>query len=103
MGWAYGRAWHCSARRPEDDPPNAPITRPRNCQEDAWIIQRQASNLHIPELRMLLSIPRRHTSLHNILGLQPIRDNLYGAVPGSVDDLRRVLENFARRRIPLQR
>jgi len=50
---------------------------------------------------MLLSIPRRHTALHNMLGLQPIRDNLYGGAPNSIDDLRKVLENLAsRRRIP---
>lgn len=70
LGWAYGQQWRCSGRFPERELPGTP-NRP-GCGLNARIIQRQASNLRIPELRTLFTIPPRCTRLHNLLQVPSI-------------------------------
>jgi len=67
LGNAYGREWFCSGRLPEREAPGDRPHRPGGCPEAARIVQRQASNLRLPELRTLFTIPPRATRLHNLL------------------------------------
>lgn len=71
LGKAYGREWPCSGRHPERETRAGGPQRP-GCREAARIIQRQASNLHIPELRTLFTIPPRATRLHHLLQIPTI-------------------------------
>ncbi len=72
LGWAYQRSWPCSGRFPEREPLNRIERKRKTCTVKSRIIQRQASNLRIPELKTLFTIPPRSTKLHNLLQLQPI-------------------------------
>lgn len=71
LGHAYGRAWPCSGRHPEREPSTSGPQRP-GCTEAARIVQRQASNLRLPELRTLFTIPPRATRLHLLLQLPAV-------------------------------
>ena len=82
LGEAYGTNWHCSGRSPEREATDSPGLRP-GCERKAKIIQRQASNLRIPELSTLFTIPPRTTPLHNLLQIQEIRTAF--AVAGAPD------------------
>ena len=73
LGQAYGREWRCSGRLPEREPANAFANRPGGCAEAARIVQRQASNLRLPELRTLFTIPPRSTDLHRLLQATAVR------------------------------
>jgi len=48
----------------------------RKCEEKAFVIQRQASNLYVPEIVTLFTVPPRATTLHKILE----RDRIKGAL-----------------------
>jgi hypothetical protein len=72
LGNAYGREWTCSGRFPEREGLGQPAHRP-GCPEVARIIQRQASNLRLPDLRTLFTIPPRSTELHTLLQSVAIR------------------------------
>jgi len=96
LGWAYGQNWRCSGRYPEREPLNSAPIRP-GCSKDARIIQRQASNLRIPELLTLFSIPPRYTNLHNLLQIRPIYDNILGSNPTSKTQFAQILNNLAQR------
>lgn len=98
LGWAYGRSWPCSGRFPEKEPLNSPPHRP-GCNREARIVQRQASNLRIPELLTLFSIPPRFTRLHNLLQIRPIYDNLVGQLPTSINQLQQILNNLSQKRL----
>ena len=101
LGEAYGRKWPCSGRFPEKETPESPPTY-YGCKEGARIIQRQASNLRIPELVTLFTIPPRHTRLHNLLQMRGIYYNIVGDIPSSKDKLERILSNLAAKNlIPL--
>jgi len=96
LGWAYGQNWRCSGRYPEREPLNsAPIR--LGCSKDARIIQRQASNLRIPELLTLFSIPPRYTNLHNLLQIRPIYENIIGSNPSSKTQFAQILNNLSQR------
>lgn len=71
LGQAYGREWRCSGRLPERETINA--NRVGGCPEAARIVQRQASNLRLPELRTLFTIPPRSTDLHRLLQATSVR------------------------------
>ncbi|ADQ41594.1 Protein of unknown function DUF1998 [Caldicellulosiruptor acetigenus I77R1B] len=71
MGEIYNRPWPCSGRFPERETEGFPV-RP-GCRREARIIQRQASNLRIPEVVTLFTVPPRHTKLHRLLENQAIR------------------------------
>ncbi len=63
LGEIYRKAWICPGRHPErgwDYPPE-------DCKKKAFVIQRQASNLYVPEIMTLFTIPPKASNLHNIL------------------------------------
>ena len=69
---AYNRPWTCTGRRPEREMPGTLPVRPMDCGAPARIIQRQASNLRVPDLQTLFTIPPRHTALHRLLEIPQI-------------------------------
>ena len=98
LGQAYGQSWVCSVRRPENEPLSSrPSRLGFRCRRSSRIVQRQASNLRIPELRTLFSIPPRYTTLHNLLQAGPIYENILGSAPDSKERLERILRNLATR------
>lgn len=98
LGWAYQQSWPCSGRLPEREGPGTLPHRP-GCNRDARIIQRQASNLRIPELRTLFTIPPRHTRLHNLLQLTPIFSAITASPPSSLQDLQTILNNLQQKNL----
>lgn len=66
LGWAYGQEWPCDGRYPEQEPPDGPPQRP-GCGQRSRILQRQASNLRVPEVFSLFIIPPPYTDLHRLL------------------------------------
>jgi hypothetical protein len=66
LGWAYGQDWPCTGRFPEREGPGESPRRP-GCQSPARIVQRQASNLRVPEVISLFTIPPPFTELHQLL------------------------------------
>lgn len=66
LGQAYRQEWPCSGRYPEREPPDGSPQRP-GCQRKSYILQRQASNLRIPEVFSLFIIPPPYTALHRLL------------------------------------
>jgi len=72
LGQAYARDLKCSGKHPE-----LGTERP-GCDEDAKMMQRGAANLRLPELVTSLTIPKRDTSLHQLLGQASIRLLLLG-------------------------
>lgn len=96
LGQAYGQSWACSGRYPEREALGAPPARP-GCNQQARIIQRQASNLRLAELRTLFTIPPRATRLHNLLQAGNIRSALVGVGLASItvkNNLQGVLERL---------
>ncbi len=93
MGWAYNHDWHCTGRSPENEPLLSPPIRSA-CSENAKIIQRQASNLRIPDLVTLFTMPPRHTELHNLLQINPIYCGLAASQPKSFSQLQVILDNL---------
>lgn len=94
FGKAYESEWNCSGRLPETEPLNGAPNR-LGCSKRARIIQRQASNLRIPELRTLFSIPPAYTKLHSLLSTEAILDNIIGHTPTSIQELKEILKNLA--------
>ncbi len=76
MGAAFSRnwSWPCTGRMPEREAPsNKSAQHCEKCNiKTARIIQRQASNLRVPELVTLFAIPPRCTELHALLELEPV-------------------------------
>jgi hypothetical protein len=98
LGHAYGQNWKCTARNPENEPLNSrPPRLGLQCRRNARVVQRQASNLRIPEIRTLFSIPPRFTTLHNLLQSGPILENIIGSAPDSKEQLERILRNLVTR------
>lgn len=93
LGWAYGQSWPCSGRFPEREGANQSPQR-LGCSANARIIQRQASNLRIPELRALFTIPPRYTRLHNLLQLPHIYGAIAATLPSSFDQFQNMLNNL---------
>ena len=97
LGRAYGEEWPCSGRYPERENLNQPPARPR-CSGSARIVQRQASNLRIPVIETLFTIPPRYTRLSNLLQLSSILDALISREElESKDELKKMLERLERR------
>lgn len=100
LGTAYSQEWPCNGRFPEREPLRSQPIRLGGCNRVARITQRQASNLRIPELRTLFTIPPRDTVLHDVLHLLPIYTILNdrhrsGRDFSSRDELRDALEGLA--------
>ncbi len=66
LGEAYGESWPCSGRFPEREGQGQPPYRSR-CEQRAYILQRQASNLRIPEIVSLFTVPPLFTSIHQVI------------------------------------
>lgn len=75
LGYAYARPWPCGGRFPEREPLNAAPAR-AGCPAQSRIMQRQASNLRVPQLLTLFTIPPRSTQLHNLLQVSAVRGAL---------------------------
>ena len=99
LGDAYSRHWECSGRHPEREPfnINAPV-RP-GCNASAKMVQRQASNLRLPNLITLFSIPPRSTRLHNLLQTPAIYHGLVATPVVSDRDFRGRVNNLQERRL----
>lgn len=67
LGEAYRESWPCSGRFPERERPDQPPQRP-GCPEQSYILQRQASNLRVPEIVSLLTVPPLFTAARQVLG-----------------------------------
>jgi len=98
LGDIYCSELECSGRYPEREEIDGPPRR-QGCRSKAIIIQRQAANLRIPELRTLFTIPPRYTRLHDLLQLDPIFSIL---VSGSINN-KRELENKLQRLVDYHR
>jgi hypothetical protein len=100
---AYQREWNCTGRRPEAEPPGEGPYRSA-CRERAYLIQRQAINLRLPELVTVFTVPPVHTSLHRLLDVPPVRALIEACSDEEILDsawperFRRQLQNLARRR-----
>ncbi len=98
LGTAYGQNWQCNGRYPEREPLNS-LPLMAGCTAAGKIIQRQASNLRVPELWILFSIPPRTTRLHNLLQVRPIWDNILGSSPSTMEEFSRIMRNLANARV----
>lgn len=83
LGIAYGLPHRCSGRFVEREELNRRPARLR-CELNARIIQRQASNLRVPELKTLFTVHPRDTQLHILLENTAIRSAIT-ALGGNVD------------------
>lgn len=66
LGEAYGESWPCSGRFPEREEPGHTPSR-SGCQMGAYILQRQASNLRVPETVSLFTVPPLFTRTHQVI------------------------------------
>ena len=100
LGIAYGLPHRCSGRFVEREDLNRRPARLR-CGLSARIIQRQASNLRVPELKTLFTVHPRDTQLHVLLENTAIRSAIttLGGSVGSMDELSRVLRNLVTGRL----
>ncbi|HJU14243.1 MAG TPA: DUF1998 domain-containing protein [Candidatus Nitrosotalea sp.] len=100
FGNAYSTEWRCSGRNPHQEELGPAANRaPRTCDRRAKIIQRQASNLRIPELRTLLSVRSVYTSIHTHLShpaIKGILDAMPPPFPSSLDHLGQILSNMVK-------
>jgi len=96
FGDAYRKKWPCSGRFPEKEPLASGPYRP-GCKNSSRIIQRQASNLRIPEIRTLFTTSW-YTRLHNLLQITPIYHAIAASRPRSFNQLREMLENLKNNR-----
>jgi len=94
LGSAYGDDYECTGRYPERENVNERPYRPGNCRSRAKMIQRQASNLRIPEIRTLFTIPPRYTELHRLLQLRPIFSLIVAVRIRSKDELAEMLQRL---------
>jgi len=74
------RDWSCSGRLPEREPLNSPPQR-GSCDENAIMILRQATNLRIPEIVTLITVPPRYIRLHLLLATPAIKSRLVTLPP----------------------
>ncbi len=93
LGRAYGQDWYCSGRYPEREQLGDRVQPPFDCNRKARIVQRQASNLRIPELKTLFAIYPLHTKLHEHLQADPIYWNLINKIPSEAE-FRQLLKNL---------
>ena len=94
FGQVYSMSLTCSGRYPEREPIQSQgLEYP--CTETAHVIQRQASNLRIPELMTLFSIPY-YSYLHRQLQTREVIAALRVSRGGinSIDDFRALLETL---------
>ena len=97
FGNVYSRSWRCSGRNPEQEELFGASSRTITCEEDSHIIQRQASNLRIPEIVSLFTIPTCYTLLHKLLQIQSIDAAISATPPTSKGQLESMLGNLLNR------
>jgi hypothetical protein len=73
---AYRGTWPCHGRFPERENLNEEDSTWKHCNARARIIQRQASNLRVPDIVSLFTIPPRDTALHRMLDNQLLRSHI---------------------------
>ena len=64
---AYNGEWNCWGRHPHLEGYRGSRTHNERCEAKARMIQRQASNLRLPNIVALFTIPPRDTALHRML------------------------------------
>ncbi len=102
LGQVYDQPQPCSGRFPERESGDGSPRRP-GCHRNAYIIQRQASNLRIPVVFSLFTIPPPFTRLHQLLQKPSLRDALVPELvlssPGRLnrDNLEKTLEHLVKR------
>jgi len=79
FGNAYYDNWKCSGRNPERETVTQPPVIQPGCGERAAIMQRQAANIRIPEIRTLLSIQSILTKMHQLIQNEKIRTTIKNA------------------------
>ena len=94
FGPAYYGSRKCSGRFPEREELLSPPSRPWNCRRNAKIIQRQATNLRIPEIRTLLSIKQVLTKTHEMLQNTAIGSAVVVNPPDSLDKFKEILQRL---------
>ncbi|MDR7554063.1 MAG: DUF1998 domain-containing protein [Armatimonadota bacterium] len=80
----YEGRWPCSGRFPERERPEDPPTR-TGCDHHAVLVQRQASNLYVPDIEAIFTLPPAHTRLHQLLqipAIMAVLQSLDAPVPG---------------------
>lgn len=92
MGYIYQRDMPCSGRLPEKREVF------ESCDKSARVIQRQASNLRIPEIISIFTVPPRHTALHRLLENRIISSNIDTNRPESKEELKRILDRLVERK-----
>lgn len=94
FGNAYYRSWTCSGRFPEREGLTSTPNRPYNCNRRSKIIQRQAANLRIPEIRTLLSIKQVLTKRHELLQHPAIKSQIVTNFPNSLNNFENTLRSL---------
>lgn len=97
LNYAYIGSWKCSGRKVHEESINGGRITER-CEEKAKIIQRQASNLRVPDNVALFTIPPRDTALHRMLSDRVLMSHISLArTSGSLNgnqDLERLLNSL---------
>lgn len=105
FGQAYYKDWHCSGRYPERETVSQqPVTQP-GCNEVANIMQRQASNIRIPEIKTLLSIQSTYTKLNQLIQNEKIKNTIKSSKTflgdiDSVEKFKKVIEAMRNVQVP---
>ena len=105
FGSIYYHDWHCSGRNPERETVRQqPVLQP-DCSEKARIMQRQAANIRIPEIKTLLSIQSIFTKLTNLMQNDKIKTTIKSSKTylGEIDSpekFKKVLDAMAQAEVP---
>ena len=75
----YKKNWKCSGRNPERETTQQKPSRPMTCDSAAKIMQRQAANIRMPEIKTLLSIQSIMTKLHRLVQNEKIKTTIKNA------------------------
>lgn len=79
FGKAYYKDWRCSGRSPERETTRQKPSRPMTCKKSSKIMQRQAANIRMPEIKTLLSIQSIMTKLHRLVQNEKIKTTIRNA------------------------
>ena len=89
---AYGATFECTKRRPEKEERKNDPHRPKGCDRRMRIIQRQASNLRIPEIVTLLQLKIGSTELGRFA--EKHREGILMKRPDSIESFREALDTL---------
>lgn len=101
---AYYRPLLCKGRNPETESIQSTQPRYNGCDKEARILQRQAANLRIAEVRTLLSIQESYTTLHRNFQNSFIRQEIQAYETytkenlDSMEKLKSILTNLVNRK-----